>query len=93
MESAAEEEEGQGEPAAKRGRVEAGEVEVDRALLSAFMSRLNTLFGSDMQLPMSEVVRAMAEEKLCTPEQAHACVAAMTDQNKVMLSGEVLYRI
>ncbi len=94
------------EPAAKRGRLSreassAGgdseamdeDVPVDDALVSSFATKLNDLFMSSSQLPMSEVVEAMTQAKVCGAAQAHKCVEVMTEQNKVMLSGDVLYRI
>ncbi len=92
-----EEEEASQEPAAKKGRmsteVAVAEVIVSDDLVRGFTSKLSELFRSAGQLPMGDVVSAMAEHDVCTPAQAYKCVEIMAEQNKVMLSGDVLYRI
>ncbi len=96
-----EEVEEEAEPAAKRGRVVASAeeeeeaAEVDSVMVSSFTSKLSDLFKSGAsQLPMSEVLRAVVQDaKICSRAQALKCVEVMAEQNKVMLSGDVLYRI
>jgi len=48
---------------------------------------------SSSQIAMSDVVSTMISSSVCSRAQAFMCVDKMAEKNKVMLSGDILYRI
>merc|ERR1712226_2898 len=72
----------------------AAAIEINEAKLKEFMAKLNDLYtkGYRDTLPMAEVFETFAKENFSEAE-VKAYVKKMTDDNKVMESDNVLYRI
>ena len=80
------------EPAAKKARTAPT---VDARMMEKFKNVLSQLFERDraQQLPINAVKTTMAREAGMSEEQVFAAIEEMTEQNKVMLSSEILYLI
>jgi DNA replication licensing factor MCM3 len=80
------------EPAAKKAKAAAG---VEAETMEKFKKSLFNLFEKDraQQLPLDAVKKAMAEENGLSDEQVMAAIEVMSEQNKIMLSAEILYLI
>ncbi len=69
---------------------------VSPELLAKFQSKLSVLFApGQSQLALADVEEALIKvDPVCADaDEVRACVDAMAEQNRVMLSGAVLYRI
>ena len=83
-------------PSPKRARPAppSGKVEISQEKLSQFQSKLNDMFYGTQTLMFDSVLKTIVEEeKICSQDEVYECVRIMSDDNKVMLSGDVLYRI
>ena len=84
--------EDRGEPVAKKAKTA---LTVDANMMEKFKNSLFHLFERDraQQLPIDIVKTTMVQEAGMSEEQVLAAIEAMTEQNKVMLSSEILYLI
>ncbi len=82
-------------PAAKRPRQEDA-ASLDEKTMGAFKTALSGMFEREhtQQLPLADIQKLMAGGELKMDEkQVLAAIEAMMEENKVMLSGEILYLI
>merc|ERR1712088_404219 len=71
------------------------DVEISEEQLSKFKTVLFAAFEAShqQQLPMDQVKASILDKSDFNEAQMMACIAKMTDENKVMLAGDVLYLI
>ena len=72
-----------------------GEASQNAKALESFKKSLFNMFERDraQQLPFGDVKKTMADELGMSEAQVMSAVEAMTEQNKVMLSSDILYLI